>query len=232
MHFTVLTLHPDVFPGPLGSSILGRAIAAGTIAVDVVDLRTHGLGKHRAVDDTPYGGGAGMVLRVDVVAEAIDAVRTPDSRVVLLSAGAPTFDQSKARQLSALPHLVLVCGHYEGVDARVAEVVDEELSIGDYVVTGGELPALVVLDAVARLLPGVLGNPDSSVDESFSAGRLEYPHYTRPRVWRGHAVPDVLTSGNHGAIEAWRRAAADERTRRIRPDLAARTGVDDPDGDD
>jgi tRNA (guanine37-N1)-methyltransferase len=163
-----------------------------------------------------------MVMRVDVVAAAIEEVRSPDARVVLLSAGAPRFDQAAARRLATVPHLVLVCGHYEGVDARVAEVVDEELSIGDFVVTGGELPALLVLDAVARLLPGVLGNPESTADESFSGGLLEYPQYTRPRSWRGHDVPDVLVSGHHGDIEAWRRSAARERTRRLRPDLAPR----------
>ena len=220
MRFTILTLHPDVFPGPLASSILGRAIAAGAVQVDVADIRRHGIGKHRAVDDTPYGGGPGMVLRVDVVAAAIEEVHTPGCRVVLLSAGAPRFDQAAARRLAAVPHLVLVCGHYEGVDARVAQVVDEELSIGDFVVTGGELPSLLVLDAVARLLPGVLGNPASVADESFSGPLLEYPQYTRPRAWRGHEVPAVLVSGNHGAIEAWRTTAARERTRRLRPDLA------------
>ncbi len=220
MRFTILTLHPDVFPGPVHSSILGRAIAAGAVQVDVVDIRRHGIGKHRTVDDTPYGGGPGMVLRVDVVAAAIEGVRVPDSRVVLLSAGAPRFDQPAARRLAMVAHLVLVCGHYEGVDARVLGVVDEELSIGDFVVTGGELPALLVLDAVARLVPGVLGNPASTAQESFSGELLEYPQYTRPRVWRGHEVPDVLVSGHHGAIEAWRKEAALERTRRLRPDLA------------
>jgi len=220
VRFTILTLHPDVFPGPLASSILGRAIAAGAVRVDVVDIRRHGIGKHRTVDDTPYGGGPGMVLRVDVVAAAIDEARTPESRVVLLSAGAPRFDQATARRLAAVPHLVLVCGHYEGVDARVSAAVDEELSIGDFVVTGGELPALLVLDAVARLRPGVLGNPTSVADESFSGPLLEYPQFTRPRSWRGHDVPEVLVSGNHGAIDAWRKSAALERTRRLRPDLA------------
>jgi tRNA (guanine37-N1)-methyltransferase len=217
--YDVLTVHPELVRGPLTGSILGRAAAAGLIQVGVHDLREHGLGRHRSVDDTPYGGGAGMVMRVDVVAAGIDAVRTPESHVVLLSAAGRRFDQQAARRLSLLPHLVLVCGHYEGVDARVESLVDEEISIGDFVLTGGEIAAAAVVDAVARLVPGVLGNEASPQDESFAAGLLEYPQYTRPREFRGLEVPEVLLSGHHAKIEAWRRQQAVARTRARRPDL-------------
>jgi len=204
---------------PLRASILGRGQAAGHFSARVHDIRDHGLGKHKTVDDSPYGGGAGMVMRVDVVVDAIEAVRRPESKVLLMGPGGRRLDQAYAKALSQESHLILVCGHYEGIDARIADYVDEEVSVGDYVLTGGELPALVLVDAVARLLPGVLGNSESPLDESFCEGLLEYPQFTRPRSFRGVEVPEVLASGNHGEIERWRRASALERTRENRPDL-------------
>lgn len=221
MRFDVLTLFPAMVEGPLSASVIGRARREGRFELGVHDIREHGIGRHRVVDDAPYGGGAGMVMRVDVVAAAVDAVRRPDSHVVLLDPGGRRFDQRVAESYATRPHLVLVCGHYEGVDARVSEaVVDECLSIGDYVLTGGEYGALVVVDAVARLLPGVLGNAASAAEESFGAGGgLEAPVYTRPAEWRGRGVPEVLVSGHHGRVEAWRREAARDRTVVARPDL-------------
>lgn len=221
MRFTLLTLHPELLRAPLATSILGRAAADGLVAFEIVDIRDHGLGRHRSVDDAPYGGGAGMVMRVDVVAAALDAVRTPESHVVLTSPGGRRFDQATARRLATLPHLVVLCGHYEGIDARIESLVDEELSLGDFVLTGGEIAALAFVDATARLVPGVLGNAASAADESFSAGLLEYPQFTRPRSWRGLDVPDVLLSGHHGQVAAWRHAQAEARTRARRPDLWA-----------
>ncbi len=227
--YDVLTLHPEMVRGPLGMSIVGRARAAGLVRADVHDIRDHATDRHRTVDDTPYGGGAGMVMKVDIVAAAIDAVRGPDSRVILLTAGGRPFDQRAAERLSRLPHLVLVCGHYEGIDARVESLVDEELSLGDFVLTGGEIAALAVVDAVARLVPGVLGNASSPVDESFSAGLLEYPQYTRPRVFRDQEVPEILLSGNHARIAAWRQEQAEARTLARRPELWERWRAGDVD---
>jgi len=219
MRFTVLTLHPDLVKVPLATSIIGRAVEDDLIVVDVVDIRDHGIGKHRSVDDAPYGGGAGMVMRVDVVADALDAVRSPDSHVVLTSAAGRPFDQAAAQRLSALGHVVVLCGHYEGIDARIEALVDEEISLGDFVMTGGEIAALAIVDATARLVPGVLGNAHSAVDESFSTGLLEYPQYTRPRVWRDREVPDVLLSGHHAKVKAWRHEQSLVRTASRRPDL-------------
>jgi len=199
--------------------MMGRGQAAGHFSVQVYDIRQHGLGKHQSVDDSPYGGGAGMVMRVDVVVDAIEAVRRPESKVLLMSPGGQTLDQAVAQELSQETHVILVCGHYEGIDARIAAHIDGEISIGDFVLTGGELPALVVVDAVARLIPGVLGNADSPLDESFSQGLLEYPQYTRPRRFGDVEVPDVLLSGNHQAIADWRKEAALKRTVENRPDL-------------
>lgn len=231
MRFDVLTLHPDQVAGPLSTSILGRAVDQGVIEVGVYDIRTHGHGRHRTVDDTPYGGGAGMVMRVDVVVAAIEAVRRTDSHVVLLAAQGPRFVQARAQSLSGLSHLVLVCGHYEGLDARVEAYVDEIVSIGDFVLTGGEIAAVAVVDAVARLVPGVLGNAASPLDESFSHGLLEYPQYTRPAEFRGARVPDVLVSGHHAKIERWRHEQSVALTRTRRPDLfeawSSRADVDD-----
>ena len=218
---SVLTLFPEMLPGPLGASLAGRALAAGIWALDVHDIRAAGLGRHRSVDDTPFGGGAGMVMRPDVVDAAIAAVA--DERPLLfVTPRGRAFRQADARRLADGPGVVLLCGRYEGIDQRVIDARGaEEISIGDYVLSGGELPALVVLDSCVRLLPGVMGAADSALEESFSAGLLEYPHYTRPAEWQGRAVPDVLLSGNHAAIAAWRRARAEETTRARRPDLWA-----------
>ena len=220
MRFDILTLHPDLCRSPMEHSIIGRAREKGVIEVGLRDIRDHGRGNYRQCDDEPYGGGSGMVLRVDVLDAAISAIRQPDSHVVLMDAAGAPFRQATAQRLSQVPHLVLVCGHYEGVDHRVAEhLVDESISVGDFVLTGGELPAMSIVDAVARLLPGVLGCAHSKVEESFQEGLLEYPQYTRPRDHRGWEVPEVLLSGHHARIEAWRREQAITRTRITRPDL-------------
>lgn len=220
MRFDVLTLHPEQVRGPLTTSVLGRAIDAGRIEVGIHDIREHGRGRHRSVDDAPYGGGAGMVMRVDVVAAALEEVVTPGCRTLLMTPTGAPFTQATARRLAGEEaHLVLLAGHYEGIDARIETLIDEQISLGDFVLTGGEIAACAVVDAVARLLPGVLGNDDSAADESFSEGLLEYPHYTRPAAWRGLEVPDVLRSGHHARIEAWRHEQALARTRIRRPDL-------------
>ena len=220
MQFDILTLHPQMCDGPLQCSIIGRAQAEGHIVVNVHDLRDWAEGKHKQVDDTPFGGGAGMVMRVDVVDRGLQAVAKSGAHVVLMDPAGKPFTQADARRLSEVPQLVLVCGHYEGIDARVRDhLVDEVFSIGDFVLTGGELPAMVITDAVARLLPGVLGNEESVVTESFSDGLLEAPQYTRPREYRGWAVPEVLLSGHHGNIDAWRSDKSRELTEEVRPDL-------------
>jgi tRNA (guanine37-N1)-methyltransferase len=220
MRFEIMTLFPDMCRGPMGHSILARAQASGLLEVGFHDIRDHGHGRHNQVDDSPYGGGSGMVLRVDVVDAALAAVRRPESRVLLMDPAGARFTQADAQRLASHSHLIFVCGHYEGVDDRVREhLVDEVLSIGDYVLTGGELPALVMIDAISRMLPGVLGNPESLAVESFTDGLLEGPVYTRPQEWRGHAVPDVLRSGHHGRVAEWRQAQSEARTRKIRPDL-------------
>jgi tRNA (guanine37-N1)-methyltransferase len=220
MRIDVLTLFPEMIEGPLNASVIGRAREAGLFELGVHDIRAHGLGKHRSVDDTPYGGGSGMVMRIDVLDPAIAAVRRPDSHVVLFEPSGARFDQRMAERFAAMPHLVLICGHYEGIDARVRDhLVDETVSIGDYVLTGGEYAALVVVDAAARLLDGVLGNAHSARDESFAEGMLEYPHYTRPRSYRGWEIPEILLSGDHGKVDAWRRAESRRRTAEVRPDL-------------
>ena len=224
----VLTLFPEMCAAPLGHSILGRARQAGLLDVGLHDIREHGRGRHRQVDDTPYGGGSGMVMRVDVVHEAIEAVRTPGARVLLMDPAGRRFSQTDARRLALEPHLVFLCGHYEGIDSRVREhLVDEALSIGDYVLTGGELPAMVMIDAIARMIPGVLGNPESLAEESFTDGLLEGPVFTRPFSYQGWDVPEVLRSGHHGRIQAWRRAQALARTRAVRPDLLTDDASDD-----
>ena len=206
--------------GILGESMLRIAREKGLADIRLRNLRDWAPGKHHVTDEPPYGGGAGMVMKVEPIAAALDEMRRPESRVVLLSAQGARFDQSAARRLSAEKHLIMISGHYEGVDQRVADhLVDEEISIGDYVLTNGTLSALVVADAVVRLLPGVLGDEQSAADESFSHGLLEYPQYTRPAEFRGWKVPDVLLSGHHAEIESWRRAQAKERTRLRRPDL-------------
>jgi len=218
LEIDVLTLFPAMISEPLRESIPGRILERGLATVRVRDLREFGLGKHRSVDDTPYGGGAGMVMRVEPVVAAIETIRRPESTVILLDPGGEVFTQARAGDLATRQHLVFVCPRYEGVDERIRAFVDLELSIGDYVVTGGELPALVVIDAVMRLLPGAIDDA-STAEESFSAGLLEYPQYTRPPSFRGMDVPGILTSGDHGAVEAWRRDRARERTKARRPDL-------------
>ena len=221
-----------MFEPYLGASILGRAREAGHLEVAVHDIRDWAEGRHRQADDYPFGGGQGMVLKPEPMAGAIEAVRDREAsgrgHVVLMTPQGAPLKQADAHRLATLPHLVLVCGRYEGVDERVREGwVDEELSIGDFVLTGGELPALVVVDAVARLLPGVLGNEASHADESFEAGLLEYPQYTRPREYRGRKVPEVLLSGDHARIARWRVEQAQERTRQRRPDLLEEGGEND-----
>ena len=218
LEIDVVTLFPAMIEGPLSESIPGRIQDEGLASIRVHDLRRWGIGRHRSVDDTPYGGGAGMVLRPEPVAGALAELRRPDSTVILLDPSGEVFRQERARDLAARAHLILVCPRYEGVDDRIRSLVDLELSIGDYVLTGGELPALVVIDAVIRLLPGAIDDA-STLEESFADGLLEYPQFTRPAQFAGRGVPDVLVSGDHGAIRAWRQAAALERTRQRRPDL-------------
>jgi tRNA (guanine37-N1)-methyltransferase len=218
LEIDVLTLFPAMIAEPLRESIPGRILEQGLATLRIHDLREFGLGRHRSVDDTPYGGGAGMVMRVEPVVAAIESVRRPDSTVILLDPGGEVFDQARAADLTKRGHVVFVCARYEGVDDRIRAFVDLELSIGDYVLTGGELPALVVIDAVMRLLPGAI-DAASTAEESFGSGLLEYPQYTRPPSFRGMDVPSILTSGDHGAVAAWRRERALERTKSRRPDL-------------
>ena len=218
---SVLTLFPDMFPGPPGQSLAGRALNEGRWSLDITNIRDFATGRHRKVDDTPFGGGAGMVLRPDVVDAAIGSLA--DGRpLVCLTPRGRRFTQTEAQRFAAGDGLILLCGRYEGIDQRVIEARSmEELSIGDYVLSGGELAALVLLDAVVRLLPGVMGAADSAEEESFSSGLLEYPHYTRPAEWAGRAVPDVLLSGHHAAVAAWRQAESERITMQRRPDLWA-----------
>jgi tRNA (guanine37-N1)-methyltransferase len=216
---TVLTLFPEMFPGPLGHALAGRALESGIWSLDSIDIRGFATDRHRTVDDTPFGGGAGMVLRPDIVDQAMAAAPAGHPLVVLTPRGAP-LTQAHLRRYAAGPGVALLCGRYEGIDQRVIEARGaEEVSIGDYVLSGGETAALALLDGCVRLLPGVMGAQESAVEESFSDGLLEYPHYTRPAEWQGRRVPDVLLSGNHAAIAAWRRSQAEEITRRRRPDL-------------
>lgn len=218
LRLDVVTLFPELYPGPLGLSIPGRALERGLATLAAHDLRRWGLGRHRSVDDYPYGGGAGMVLRPEPIGAALDALRTAGSLAILLDPAGEPFRQARADELATRPHLILVCPRYEGVDERVRGLVDLELSVGDVVVSGGDLPAMLVMDALLRLLPGAIDEA-SPVEESFTAGLLEYPHYTRPPEFRGQRVPDVLVSGDHGAVERWRREEALARTRLRRPDL-------------
>jgi tRNA (guanine37-N1)-methyltransferase len=229
----ILTLFPRMCSGYLGESILGKAQESGLLAVRVQDVREHAEGKHRVADDAPYGGGAGMVMKPEPLTEAIEAARgrLPGATVVLLSPRGAPLDQALVKVLSEKGRLVLVCGRYEGVDERVLKAVDLEVSVGDFVLTGGELAALCVVDAAARLVPGVLGNEASAGAESFAGvdGLLEHPHYTRPPVFRGMQVPEVLLSGDHRRIERWRRREALRVTRERRPDLLARAGLTEAD---
>jgi tRNA (guanine37-N1)-methyltransferase len=223
---TVLTIFPEMFPGPLGLSLAGKALAEGKWDIAIIDIRDFAADKHRTVDDTPAGGGAGMVMRPDIAAVAIDAARAamPEGApTIYLSPRGTPFTQARARKLAAGPGAILLCGRFEGVDERVLEARNvEEISIGDYVLSGGELAAQVLIDACVRLLPGVAGNEGSLAEESFASGLLEYPHYTRPRDFEGRAIPDVLLSGDHAKIAKWRRAEAERTTQERRPDLLAK----------
>jgi tRNA (guanine37-N1)-methyltransferase len=217
---TVLTLFPEMFPGPLGVSLLGKALTNSLWSLEVRDIREHGQGKHRTVDDTPAGGGPGMVMRADVAAAALDAVEQAGRPLIYLSPRGAPLTQARVKALSAGPGAVLLCGRFEGLDQRVIEArALEEISLGDFVLAGGEIAAMALVEATVRLIPGVLGDDASSQEESFGEGLLEYPHYTRPQDFEGRAIPDVLTSGNHKEISNWRRTQAEALTRARRPDL-------------
>ncbi len=230
MKFHILTLFPGMFSGFLAASIIGRAVENGLLEVELHNIRDYAVDRHKTVDDAPYGGGAGMVMKIEPLARAIDSVKAmaPEARLLLSSPRGVRLDQKMAAEFAAGGDVIIICGRYEGVDERVAELYGaEEVSIGDFVMTGGELAAMVIVDSVGRLLPGVLGCESSAVDESFAAGLLEYPHYTRPPEFRGLRVPDVLLSGNHAAIEKWRRKESLQRTRDLRPDLLGTVSVPD-----
>jgi tRNA (guanine37-N1)-methyltransferase len=237
---TVLTIFPEMFPGPLGASLAGKALAAGRWTLEAADIRAHATDKHRSVDDTPAGGGPGMVMRADVVARAVDAVAPagdPRPRLLMSPRGV-ALTQPRVEALAQGPGAVILCGRFEGVDQRVIEGRGfEEVSVGDYVLSGGEIAAFVLLDACVRLLPGVMGKEASGAEESFAQGLLEYPHYTRPQLWEGRAIPEVLVSGDHAKVAAWRRAEAERLTRARRPDLwdahlarVGKSGKPAPDG--
>ncbi|MEX0626765.1 MAG: tRNA (guanosine(37)-N1)-methyltransferase TrmD [Chloroflexota bacterium] len=228
LHFDVVTLFPELFDAPLRTSVIGRAVERGIISVAVHDLRTHGIGRHRVVDDAPYGGGAGMVMRPEPLFAAIEPLRADGAQVILLDPAGERLTDPLARDLAAARHLVLVCGRYEGIDERARALADREVSIGDYVLTGGELPALVLIDAVGRLVPGVI-EADSHESDSFADGLLEGPHYTRPEQFRDAFVPPVLLSGHHAEVARWRRIEALRRTLARRPDLLAAAPLSDED---
>ncbi len=230
MRIDVVTLFPELVSGPMSTSIMGRAQDKGALELQVHDLRPFGLGRHLQVDDTPYGGGQGMLLRPEPLFAALDPIHTEQSRVILMSPAGKRFDQATAQRLASESHLIFLSGHYEGMDQRVIDHwVDEELSLGDYVLTNGAIASVVMMDAIVRLLPGVLGDDLSAVEESFGpSGLLEAPHYTKPAEFRGLKVPDILLSGNHGKIAQWREQQALERTRRVRPDLLTTRPADPP----
>ena len=220
MRIDIITLFPEVCRVPLGESIMGRAQESGALDLGIHQLRDWTSDRHHVVDDAPFGGGQGMVMKPEPIFAAVESLRRPASRVVLMTPQGRRFDQTIAQEFAALADLIVVCGHYEGVDHRVIEhLVDDEISIGDYILTNGAIAAVIFVDAVVRLLPGVLGHEQSASDESFNAGMLEAPHYTRPAEFRGWKVPDVLLSGHHGEIAAWRKREAERRTRQNRPDL-------------
>lgn len=236
MEIDILTIFPGMFYGPLSESILGRAQEKDILTLRIHDIRDFSTSKHRVVDDYPFGGGPGMVMKVEPIAAAIEhalaarpATEGSPSRVIMTTPAGATFSQDMAKEFASCEHLVIICGHYEGVDERVTSLVTDEVSIGDYVLTGGELPAMVIVDAIARLLPGVLGDEESASSDSFWDGILEYPHYTRPRVWRGYKVPEVLLSGDHEKIRIWRRKQALRLTRERRPDLLCEAHLTDED---
>ncbi len=221
MKIDVVTLFPEMFAGPLDASIVGRARETGRLELRVHNLRDYTHDRHKTVDDKPFGGGPGMLLKPEPVFEAVESLAAAATRVVLLTPAGRKFDQSVARDLSRASHLLMLCGSYEGFDERIRSLAQDQLSIGDYVLTNGALPAMVIIDAVTRLLPGVLGDDESSKEESFGSGLLEYPHYTRPAEYRGMKVPEVLLSGNHAQIAKWRAEQAKLRTQERRPDLLA-----------
>ncbi len=231
MRIDVLTLFPQMVLAPLSDSIVQRAQTTGALVLAAHDIRTWTDDVHRTVDDSPYGGGAGMVMKLDPIVRGIEAISAENgqpSRILIMSASGTTFTQAMAIELATVDRLAIICGHYEGIDARLTGILDaEEVSIGDFVLTGGELAAAVIVDAIARLLPGVI-NADSIAHESHNHGLLEHPHFTRPAVYRGHSVPDVLLSGNHAAIESWREAQALEKTARVRPDLLVKRNGPEP----
>ncbi len=231
MKIHVITLFPGMFQGPFDDSIIGRAVKRDLIEINVVDLRQFGVGRHKITDDIPYGGGAGMVMKPEPIVEAVESVTGAaaeagpawNRRVILTSARGRLFNHQVALELSKFDELIVICGHYEGVDERISQlVVDDEISIGDYVLTGGELAAMVIVDATARMLPGVVGSAESLEEESYSSGLLEYPHYTRPAVYRGLNIPEILLSGHHAEIARWRREQSILTTARRRPDLLGR----------
>lgn len=228
MRIDVVTLFPEMFEAPLKASIIGRAMERGLVEVEVQDLRQHGMGRHRSVDDYPYGGGAGMVIRPEPLFDAVEPLRAAGAHVILLDPAGEPLTDALARSLATQPRLALVCGRYEGIDERARSLADREVSIGDYVLTGGELPALVLIDAVARLVPGVI-DAESSASDSFAAGLLEHPQYTRPESYRGEEVPPVLLSGHHGEVARWRRRESLKRTLQRRPDLLQTADLSDDD---
>jgi tRNA (guanine37-N1)-methyltransferase len=224
---TILTLYPEMFPGPLGISLAGRALAEGRWSIDPVQIRDYATDKHRSVDDTPAGGGAGMVMRADVLARAVDSAvaRQPNAPLLAMTPRGAPLTQARVRALASGPGITILCGRFEGIDERLFEGRSiEEVSIGDYVLSGGEMAAMVVLDACIRLLPGVMGAASSGDDESFETGLLEYPQYTRPVEWEGRTIPEVLRSGDHAAVDAWRKSRSEADTRSRRPDLWERHG--------
>jgi tRNA (guanine37-N1)-methyltransferase len=224
---TILTIFPEMFPGPLGASLAGRALENGLWSLAAVDIRAYATGRHRAVDDTPAGGGPGMVMRADVLGRAIDDVAVDERPRLLMSPRGQPLTQERVRQLADGPGIVALCGRFEGIDERlIAGRGLAEVSVGDFVLSGGEIAAMALIDACVRLIPGVMGRESSAAEESFSDGLIEYPQYTRPQVWEGHPIPEVLVSGDHGKVAAWRRAEAERLTRERRPDLWARYVAD------
>ena len=220
MKISIITLFPEVFDPILNTSILKRAQQKAKVTFELINLRDFGEGKHKVVDDRPYGGGAGMVLKSDILAKAVSSIINRKSHIVLMSASGTPYNQQRARVLSKLDHLIIICGHYEGVDQRLIDkYVDEEISIGDFVLTGGEIPAMAIVDSIVRLLPKVLKKDEATVNESFTKNLLEGPQYTRPEEFEGKKVPEILLSGNHGEIAKWRKRKSLERTRQIRPEL-------------
>ena len=233
MHFDILTLFPGMFAGAFTESIIGRARQAGLVSIGLHNIRDYAQGRHRVTDDTPYGGGGGMIMKPEPIFAAVEAVlgaQAADVPIILLTPQGRLFTQQIARELARQPRLLLICGRYEGVDERVhGHLATDHISIGDYVLSGGELPAMVIVDAVTRLIPGVLGDPGATFEDSHAAGLLEYPHYTRPPTFRGHAVPEALLSGHHAEIVRWRRREALRRTWQRRPDLLAQAQLTDED---